>query len=130
MYKQWQEELKKKAPKIEDIEEVTTYLDDNFNSFYDDMMVQLHYEQEKNICFEMGKLLTTYGIAVDNERLLKWAKMCMALENIPTELAQDIALRAKLQKLERENTNLAHKVEMLDYENRKLKEILEYEEED
>ena len=122
---QWQEELKKKAPKMEDIEEVTTYLKSNFNNFYDRMMVQLHQQQEKDICLETGTILTKYNIIVNEEKLLKWAKMCMALENIPTELAQDIALRAKLQRLERVNTNLCHQIEMLKYENGKLKEIME-----
>lgn len=130
MYKQWQEELKKKAPKMEDISEVTNYLESNHQKFYDDMMVQLHYQQEKDICLEMGTILTRYNIIVNEEKLLKWAKMCMALENIDTDICQDIALRAKLQKLERTNTNLCHEIEMLKYENGKLKEILEYEKED
>ena len=125
MYKQWQEELKKKAPKTEDIEKVTTYLNDNFNKFYDDMMVQIHQQQEKDICLEMGTILTRYNIIVNEEKLLKWAKMCMALENIDTNICEDIALKAKLQRLERVNTNLCHQIEMLKYENGKLKEIME-----
>lgn len=130
MYKQWQEELKKKAPKMEDISEVTSYLESNHQKFYDDMMVQLHQQQEKDICLEMGTILTRYNIIVNEEKLLKWVKMCIALENIDTDICQDIALRAKLHRLERANTNLCHEIEMLKYENSKLKEILEYEKED
>ena len=130
MYKQWQEELKKKAPKMEDISEVTNYLELNHQNFYDDMMVQLHQQQEKDICLEMGTILTRYNIIVNEEKLLKWVKMCIALERIDTDICQDIALRAKLQRLERANTNLCHEIEMLKYENGKLKEMLEYEKED
>ena len=130
MYKQWQEELKKKAPKMEDISEVTSYLESNHQKFYDDMMVQLHQQQEKDICLEMGTILTRYNIIVNEEKLLKWVKMCIALENIDTDICQDIALRAKLQRLERANTNLYHEIEMLKYENGKLKEIFEDEKED
>lgn len=122
---QWQGELKNHSLKIEDIIKVENYLNDNFNNFYDRMMVQLHYQQEKDIYLEMRTILTRYNIIVNEEKLLKWTKMCMALENISTGICQDIALRAKLQRLERVNTNLCHQIEMLKYENGKLKELME-----
>ena len=130
MYKQWQEELKKKAPKTEDIEEVTNYLNSNFNKFYDDMMVQIHQQQEKDICLEMGTILTRYNIIVNEEKLLKWAKMCMALENIDTNICEDIALKAKLQRAQAEVVNLNFEIAELKGKYKKLKEILEYEKED
>lgn len=123
---QWQEELKKKAPKMEDIVKVENYLHDNFNNFYDEMMVQLHQQQEKQICLEMGEVLSTYGIIVNEEKLLKWAKMCISLEALPIEVCQDIALRNKLKKLKREIFNLVDEVEKLKHENKMLKEILGY----
>ena len=118
---QWQEELKKKAPKMEDIVKVENYLHDNFNNFYDEMMVQLHYEQEKNICLEMRNALVKYDIIVNEERLLKWAKMCMALDNIPTDICKDIALRNKLRKLQLKVDGLEKVVAQLKRENRELK---------
>ena len=131
MYKQWQEELKKKAPKTEDIVKVENYLHDNFNRFYDEMMVQLHQQQEKQICLEMGEVLSTYGIIVNDEKILKWAKMCMALENIPIDICQDIALRAKLHRLQAEVVNLKFKIAKLKGIDKKVKELLEiYEKED
>ena len=118
---QWQEELKKKAPKMEDIVKVENYLHDNFNNFYDEMMVQLHQQQEKQICLEMGEVLSTYGIIVNEEKLLKWAKMCMALENIPTDICNDIALRNKLCRLQLKVEGLEKENAQLRRENRKLK---------
>ena len=118
---QWQEELKKKAPKMEDIVKVENYLNDNFNNFYDEMMVQLHQQQEKQICLEMGEVLSTYGIIVNEEKLLKWAKMCMALENIPTDICKDIALRNKLRKLQLKVDGLEKVVAQLKRENKELK---------
>ena len=121
---QWQEELKKKAPKFEDIVKVENYLHDNFYNFYDRMMVQLHYQQEKQICLEMGEVLSTCGVIVSEERLLKWAKMCMTLENIPTDICKDIALRNKLRRLQLKVNGLEKENAQLRRENSKLKEML------
>lgn len=117
----WQGELKNYSLKMEDIIKVENYLHDNFNNFYDEMMVQLHQQQEKQILLEMGKALVKYGIIVNEERLLKWAKMCMALENIPTDICKDIALRNKLRKLQLKVDGLEKVVAQLKRENRELK---------
>ena len=118
---QWQGKLKNYSLKMEDIIKVENYLNENFNSFYDNMMVQIHQEQEKQILLEMGKALVKYGIIVNEERLLKWAKMCMALENIPTDICKDIALRNKLRKLQLKVDGLEKVVAQLKRENRELK---------
>ena len=120
----WQEELKNHSPKMKDIIKVENYLYDNFNNFYDRKMVQLHNEREKNICLEMEKALLTYDIIVNEERLLKWAKMCMNLENIPTDICKDIALRNKLRRLQLKVNGLEKENAQLRRENRKLKEVL------
>lgn len=121
---QWQGKLKNYSLKMEDIIKVENYVNDNFNKFYDDMIVQLHYEQEKNICLEMRKALVKYDIIVNEEKLLKWAKMCMALENIPTDICKDIALRNKLRKLQLKVDGLEKVVAQLKRENRELKGML------
>lgn len=120
----WQGELKNYSLKMEDIIKVENYVNDNFNKFYDDMIVQLHYEQEKNICLEMRKALVKYDIIVNEERLLKWAKMCMALDNISTDICNDIALRNKLCRLQLKVESLEKENAQLRRENRKLKEVL------
>lgn len=98
---------------------VEDYLDFN-NSFIDNLMVQIYTAQDDIILNEINKVCVKTGMHVDEARLKNWIKMCEALENIPDEVSNDIALRNKLKRLQ-------NRVNCLEQENLVLKSRLETE---
>lgn len=98
---------------------VEDYLDFN-NSFIDNLMVQIYTAQDDIILSEMSKACIKTGVHVDEARLINWIKMCEALENIPDEISNDIALKNKLKRLQ-------NRINYLEQENLLLKSRLEVE---
>lgn len=98
---------------------VEDYLDFN-NSFIDNLMVQIYTAQDDIILNEINKVCVKTGVHVDEARLINWIKMCEALENIPDEVSNDIALRNKLKRLQ-------NRINCLEQENLLLKSRLEVE---
>lgn len=98
---------------------VEDYLDFN-NSFIDSLMVQIYTTQDDIILDEINKVCVKTGVQVDEARLKNWIKMCEALENIPDEISNDIALKNKLKQLQ-------HRINCLEQENLSLKARLEVE---
>ena len=91
------------------MKKVLDYLYSNDNSFVDKMMIQIAEMRDSYILGEINKACINIGVYVDEKRLKKWLEMCASLENIDTEVAVDLALRSKLQRLEAENLKLNHK---------------------
>ena len=104
---------------------VLDYLYGNDNSFIDEMMIQVAEMKENYIIGEISKACINIGVYVDEKRLKKWLDMCASLENINTEVAVDLALRSKLQRLETENLKLNHKINDLQFELDERKQIME-----
>lgn len=98
---------------------VEDYLEFN-NSFIDNLMVQIYTTQDDIILKEMGKACIKTGVHIDEARLKNWIKMCEALENIPNEISNDIALRNRLRRLQ-------NKIKVLEHENLVLKSRLDME---
>ena len=112
---------------MNDFEKVYDYLKKNDDSFIDKMMIQVVQTRDDFIISEVNKAVMNMnvGVYVDEKRLKKWLEMCASLENINTEVAVDLALRSKLQRLETENLKLNHKINDLQFELDERKQIME-----
>ena len=97
---------------------VNDYLSTNDFNFIDKLMVQVRETKENYILQEMSKVSFKMGIFVDEKRLKEWLKMCIALQNIPSDLVNNIAIESKIARLENE-------INSLTLENEALKEELE-----
>lgn len=100
-----------------DLDNVLDFIEETNHRFIDDMMIQVFEMRDNYIIQELGKVCMRIGVYVDEERLKKWLKMCASLENIPDELAKDIAITNSLQRLrnrvrylEEENHNLTQEL--------------------
>ena len=99
---------------------VNDYLYTNDFNFIDKLMVQVYETKENYILQEMSKVSFKIGIYVDEKRLKEWLKMCISLQNIPSDLVNNIAIKSKIIRLENE-------IKSLTLENEALKEELENE---
>lgn len=99
---------------------VNDYLYTNDFNFIDKLMVQVYETKENCILQEMSKVSFKIGICVDEKRLKEWLKMCISLQNIPSDLVNNIAIKSKIIRLENE-------IKSLTLENEALKEELENE---
>lgn len=97
---------------------VNDYLSTNDFNFVDKLMVQIRETKENYILQEMSKVSFKIGIYVDDKRLKEWLKMCISLQNIPSDLVNNIAIEAKIIRLENE-------INSLTLENESLKKDLE-----
>ena len=97
---------------------VNDYLSTNDFNFVDKLMVQIRETKENYILQEMSKVSFKMGIFVDEKRLKEWLKMCIALQNIPSDLVNNIAIESKIIRLENE-------INSLTLENESLKKDLE-----
>ena len=106
---------------------VLDYLYENDNSFIDEKMIQVVQARDNFIMSEVNKAIVNMniGVYVDEKRLKKWLEMCASLESINTEVAVDLALRSKLQRLEAENLKLSRKINDLQFELNERKQIME-----
>lgn len=99
---------------------VNDYLYTNDFNFIDKLMVQVYETKENYILQEMSKVSFKIGICVDEKRLKEWLKMCISLQNIPSDLVNNIAIKSKIIRLE-------NKIKSLTLENEALKKELENE---
>lgn len=97
---------------------VNDYLSTNDFNFVDKLMVKIRETKENYILQEMSKVSFKMGVYVDEKRLKEWAKMCISLQNIPSDLVNNIAIEAKIIRLENE-------INSLTLENESLKKDLE-----
>lgn len=97
---------------------VNDYLYANDFNFIDKLMVQVREAKENYILQEMSKVSFKIGIYVDEKRLKEWLKMCISLQNIPSDLVNNIAIESKIIRLENE-------IKSLTLENESLKKHLE-----
>ena len=97
---------------------VNDYLYTNDFNFIDKLMVQVCETKENYILQEMSKVSFKIGIYVDEKRLKEWLKMCISLQNIPSDLVNNIAIKSKIIRLENE-------IKSLTLENESLKKDLE-----
>ena len=97
---------------------VNDYLYANDFNFVDKLMVQVYETKENYILQEMSKVSFKMGIYVDEKRLKEWLKMCISLQNIPSDLVNNIAIESKIIRLENE-------IKSLTLENKALKKDLE-----
>ena len=67
----------------------------NEEHFIDKYMVEIVTKQEQYILDEMCKASIKMGVHINKERLQKWLKLCMQLENIDQTALIDIATRKK-----------------------------------
>ena len=104
---------------------VNDYLYKNDFNFIDELMVQIFEARENYILQEISESSFKIGVNVDEKRLKEWLKMCEALQNIPSDIAKDIALKCKINRLEQKIYALENKIKLLTLENEKLKEELE-----
>lgn len=84
-----------------------------FQGFMPTDMVRVYQNDLNN--FVLDKMSTSLKISadvfVDDKKLEKWAKMCMALENMTKEEIEDIAVRHYVEKLENKMNNKLAKYE-------------------
>lgn len=97
---------------------VNDYLYTNDFNFVDKLMVQVRETKENYILEEMSKVSFKMDIFVDEKRLKEWLKMCISLQNMPSDLVNNIAIEAKIIRLENE-------INSLTLENESLKKDLE-----
>ncbi len=97
---------------------VNDYLYANDFNFVDKLMVQIRETKENYILQEMSKVSFKMGVYVDEKRLKEWLKMCISLQNMPSDLVSNIAIEAKIIRLENE-------INSLTLENESLKKDLE-----
>lgn len=97
---------------------VNDYLYANDFNFVDKLMVQIRETKENYILQEMSKVSFKMGVYVDEKRLKEWLKMCISLQNMPSDLVNNIAIEAKIIRLENE-------INSLTLENESLKKDLE-----
>lgn len=104
-----------------DYEIVNDYLYTNDFNFIDKLMVQVRETKENYILQEMSKVSFKIGIYVDEKRLKEWLKMCISLQNISSDLVNNIAIKSKIIRLENEIKSLTLENEALKKELRKQK---------
>lgn len=92
---------------------VNDYLSTNDFNFVDKLMVQIRETKENYILQEMSKVSFKMGVYVDEKRLKEWLKMCISLQNIPSDLVNNIAIEAKIIRLENEINSLTLENEAL-----------------
>lgn len=84
-----------------------------FQGFMPTDMIRVYHNDLNN--FVLDKMSTSLKISadvfVDDKKLEKWAKMCMALENMTKEEIEDIAVRHYVEKLENKMNNKLAKYE-------------------
>lgn len=84
-----------------------------FQGFTPTDMIRVYHNDLNN--FILDKMSTSLKISadvfVDDKKLEKWAKMCMALENMTKEEIEDIAVRHYVEKLENKMNNKLAKYE-------------------
>lgn len=97
---------------------VNDYLYANDFNFIDKLMVQVREAKENYILQEMSKVSFKIGVYVDEKRLKEWLKMCISLQNIPSDLVNNIAIESKIIRLENE-------IKSLTLENEALKKDLD-----
>lgn len=97
---------------------VNDYLNKNDFNFVDKLMVQVREAKENYILQEMSKVSFKIGVYVDEKRLKEWLKMCISLQNMPSDLVNNIATESKIIRLENE-------INSLTLENESLKKHLE-----
>lgn len=112
---------------IKNINVVHDYLCENDFNFIDELMVIVREKKEDYILQEMSKASLKIGVYVDEKRLKEWLKMCESLQNIPSECAEDIAIKSKIKRLEQRIYALEDEIKSLISENKALKKELENE---
>lgn len=112
---------------IKNINVVHDYLCENDFNFIDELMVIVREKKEDYILQEMSKASLKIGVYVDEKRLKEWLKMCESLQNIPSECAEDIAIKSKIKRLEQRINALEDEIKVLISENKALKKELENE---
>lgn len=84
-----------------------------FQGFTPIDMIRVYHNDLNN--FVLDKMSTSLKISaevfVDDKKLEKWAKMCMALENMTKEEIENIAVRHYVEKLENKMNNKLAKYE-------------------
>ena len=99
-----------------------------FQGFIPTDMIRVYHNDLNN--FILDKMNTSLKISadvfVDDKKLEKWAKMCMALENMTKEEIENIAVRHYVEKLENKMNNKLAKYERA-FEILKDKGIVEIE---
>lgn len=79
--------------------------------FIDREMIFVGTQYEKCVFEELGKAVLNLkiGVHIDEERLKKWIKMCLELENIDKTLLIDMAIKQKFEEKDKEIERL-HKI--------------------
>ena len=104
---------------------VYDYLCKNDFNFTDNLMLLIREKKENYILQEMSKASFKVGVYVDETRLKEWLKMCESLQNIPSECAEDLAIKSKIKRLEQKINALEDEIKSLISENKALKKELE-----
>lgn len=105
--------------------DVNKYLDETKGHFINQEMIKI--VEMKNSYFDaaivngMLQACVSYNIYVDEEKLRKWVNMCMSLDHIPYKEHKNLAINAKIRRLEA-------RVAELEAENQNLKEHIEWQE--
>lgn len=86
---------------------------DEFQSFMPTDMIRVYHSKLDDFIFDKmsTSIKRSADVFVDDKKLEKWAKMCMALENMTKEEIENIAVRHYVEKLENEMNNKLAKYE-------------------